>query len=154
MFPSHQSLKNPHARVKRKRLNVYVPQSPNVPNVHATYTFVSRNQGFTASRGSHVITQSTSSANATVKESEPTITDTDNDFNMPDMEPEVEIEGVDHSRRKYTTGVSRYSPVPSLSHPILTLPVLVPRIIPFSHGQLTVTCSCLSFCDMKVGVIS
>jgi hypothetical protein len=47
------SFKNPNRR-KRPKLNVYTPPNPDAPSVHASYTFVSRNQGFDVRR-SHIL---------------------------------------------------------------------------------------------------
>jgi hypothetical protein len=47
-------------RHKRVKLNVYTPPNPGAPSVHASYTFVSRSQGFDA-RSSHILAQSSQS---------------------------------------------------------------------------------------------
>jgi hypothetical protein len=102
-MPRHLSFKNVNRRAKRKKLNVY---NPTTLNVHETYSFVSKQQGFTA-HGSRITIQPASGSSVLTRDS--LIAQLDYDIpdcaGTDDYMPEADLEG--QSKRKRTASVSR-----------------------------------------------
>lgn len=103
-FPQHLSFKSVNRRVKRKKLNVYNP-TVTAQNVHETYSFVSKQQGFTA-HGSRITIRPAGGSSVQTRDSSMTHLDYDilNCTGTDDYMPEADLEG--QSKRKRTAGVS------------------------------------------------
>lgn len=100
--------KNLNQHSKRAKLNVYTPPNPDTPSIHASYTFVSRSQGFDA-RSSHILgtqsSQSTQQVEASLTQSTEDSEALVNDFYYgssegQELDIEVEAEAASNKRKR------------------------------------------------------